>query len=90
MFSNSYYEAEAHREGATGFLLKSYELAEIVNLIHEAYRNPTARRLFPNIALRKDMALDAEKEGDSARGTHVRLVQAIRRMYRAARGETVG
>jgi DNA-binding NarL/FixJ family response regulator len=90
MFSNSYYEAEACRAGATGFLLKSYELAEIVNLIQEAYRNPTSPRLFPNIAVRRDAGLDREEADNAASVKHFRLVQAIRRMYRAARGETSG
>jgi DNA-binding NarL/FixJ family response regulator len=51
MFSNSLYEAEALRSGASGFLLKSYEVDDIAKLIHEAYRNPGAPGLFPRTRL---------------------------------------
>jgi len=87
MFSNSFYEVEAFRAGATGFLLKSYELADIARLIHEAYRNPKSLDLFPNIALHKEAALEqeAEEARNSAEGSV--LVRAIRRMYKAARAQ---
>jgi DNA-binding NarL/FixJ family response regulator len=51
MFSNSYYEAEALRLGATGFLLKSYEVDELAQLIHLAYRNPGTPGMFPRTRL---------------------------------------
>jgi len=51
MFSNSHYEEQAYRAGASGFLLKSYERDELVTLIREAYWNPDAPWLFPNMAL---------------------------------------
>jgi DNA-binding NarL/FixJ family response regulator len=51
MFNNSRYEEEAFASGASGFLLKRYEVNEIANLIHEADRNPGHPRLFPNIEM---------------------------------------
>lgn len=51
LFSNSHYEARAFRAGAAGFLLKSYEVAEIVALLHEAHRNPGSPALFPTLVL---------------------------------------
>jgi len=50
MFSNSHYEAEAFRAGASGFLLKSYDALEIVALLHEARRNPGSNALFPSLS----------------------------------------
>jgi DNA-binding NarL/FixJ family response regulator len=90
MFSNGHYEAEAFRAGASGFLLKSYELAEMVKLIHEAYRNPDAPGLFPNIALRKEfeLGLDLEEAGARASGSRFGLVRALRQLYSATRRQT--
>jgi hypothetical protein len=36
---------------AAGFLLKSYDAAEIVSLLHEARRNPASQALFPSLNL---------------------------------------
>jgi DNA-binding NarL/FixJ family response regulator len=49
-FNNTYAEAEAFRAGASGFLLKIYDLQEIVRLIHQAFYSPADPRLFPNLA----------------------------------------
>ncbi len=50
MFSNSYYEAEAFRLGASGFLLKTYEPDDLVQLILDAHRFPGTPGLFPYVA----------------------------------------
>jgi DNA-binding NarL/FixJ family response regulator len=47
-FTNTCSEAEAFRLGASGFLLKIYEIDEIVELIHQAFHHPDDPRLFPN------------------------------------------
>lgn len=47
MFSNIHYEMEAFESGASGFLLKSYELDEIAEAIHEAVATPAAKLCFP-------------------------------------------
>ena len=89
MFSNGHYEAEAYRAGASGFLLKSYELAEIVKLIHEAYRNPDSPALFPNLAIRNEFDLGMAPRKSTARipiGS-LDLVQALKRLYGRARGQ---
>jgi DNA-binding NarL/FixJ family response regulator len=88
MFSNIHYELEAFRAGASGFLLKSFELKEIVELVHEAHRNPGSRCLFPNLALQKEAGLEV-KEAD---GRHwvVRfgLAAAFRRLCVTPRRQT--
>ena len=85
MFSNGHYEAEAFRAGASGFLLKSYELAEIVSLIRAAYYEPDARALFPNLALSKEF--DLRLNAASRRKGPLDLVRALRRLYGAARSQ---
>lgn len=49
-FNNTYAEAEAFRSGASGFLLKIYDLPEIVRLISQAIHCPADPRLFPNLS----------------------------------------
>src|SRR5580765_6462005 len=44
-FTNTFSEEEAFRLGASGFLLKIYELTEIVELIHQAFHHPDDPRL---------------------------------------------
>ena len=90
MFSNGHYEAEAFRAGASGFLLKSYELPEIVKLIQAAYYTPDAPALFPNMALRKefDLGLDMEKAGANSSGKRFGLIRALRQLYSATRRQT--
>ncbi|HWH70099.1 MAG TPA: response regulator transcription factor [Candidatus Sulfotelmatobacter sp.] len=82
MFSNSYYEVEAFRAGASGFLLKSYEFAEIVKLIHAAYRTPGVPDLFPYVSRHKESALklNLEKAGAGGAGKGLSLVGAWRRL----------
>ena len=82
MFSNSHYEAEAFRLGASAFLLKSYEIQQVVNLMREAYRNPDAPGLFPHIALRKSagLELDVEEAGATGSTKRLSLVGALRQL----------
>jgi len=47
-FNNTCAEAEAFRLGASGFLLKIYELDEIRQLIQQSFYQPSDPRLFPN------------------------------------------
>jgi len=84
MFSNSYDETEALRAGASGFVLMSHELGDIVKLIHKAHRNPGAPGLFPNLSVQKEAA---PKPGARATGTGRRLglVGALRRLCAAPR-----
>ena len=84
MFSNSHYEMEAFRPGASGFLLKSYRIDEITKLIHEAHCNPGAPGLFPNLSVQKEAT---PKPGARAAGTGRRLglVGALRRHCAAPR-----
>jgi len=69
------------RSGASGFLLKSYEVDEIVKLIHEAYRNPGAACLFPSIEL-------LERAGASGSTRPFSLVGALRRLCATPRRQT--
>jgi DNA-binding NarL/FixJ family response regulator len=90
MFSSMHYEAEAFRAGASGFLLMSYELKEIVNLIHQAHRNPGAPGLFPNMALQKEAELDAEGAGARRSGGRFSLFGSLRQLCGAPRRQTAG
>jgi DNA-binding NarL/FixJ family response regulator len=85
MFNNSLYEVEAFHSGASGFLLKSYELDEIAKLIHEAHRNPSSPSLFPNIALQKKVQLECEEAGTVHSRRRFNLVGALRRLCSAPR-----
>ena len=49
-FNDTHSEAEAFRLGASGFLLKLYDIQEIIALIHEAFYHPEDPRLFPNLS----------------------------------------
>ena len=88
MFNNSFYEMEAFHSGASGFLLKSYEVNEIANLIHEANRNPGNPNLFPNIALLKKVGLEREKDGAVRWRRRFSLVGALKRLCSAPRRQT--
>lgn len=88
MFSNSHYEAEAFRSGASGFLLKSYSLDEIAELMHEAQRSPRSSGLFPNMALYKEAELGFEVTGDRGSSKRFSLVSAIQQLCRDARRQT--
>ena len=84
MFSNSHYEAQAFKAGASGFLLKSYDAPEIVNLLHEVRRNPQSPLLFPSLTLvpQPDGTLAAESEIDYPRPEHkpFSIVGALRHL----------
>jgi DNA-binding NarL/FixJ family response regulator len=88
MFSNSYYEAEAFHLGASGFLLKSYEVDEITKLIHEAHYNPGAPGLFPNMALYKELELDRKKAAAYGSGRRFSLVGALGQLCSGPRQQT--
>jgi DNA-binding NarL/FixJ family response regulator len=90
MFNNTHYEMEAFHSGASGFLLKSYEVDEIVRLIHEAHRNPGSPSLFPNMALQKQVDLEREAAGVVRSSRSYNLVGALRRLCRAPRRQTAG
>jgi DNA-binding NarL/FixJ family response regulator len=62
-FTNTASEAEAFRLGASGFLLKIYEIDEIVQLIHQSFYHPDDPRLFPNVAMLKS------RQGSSLKST---------------------
>jgi len=87
MFSNSHYEVEAFRAGASGFLLKSYELHEIVRLIHEAQHRPDCPNLFPNMALHKqsEMELEVLEAGTRAGRKPPALMRALRQLWGGSR-----
>jgi DNA-binding NarL/FixJ family response regulator len=90
MFSNIHSEVRACRAGASGFLLLSYELKEIVNLIHQAHRNPRAPGLFPNMAIQKEAEFEAKR--GRARGSSKRfsLLGVLRQLCRTPRRPTAG
>jgi DNA-binding NarL/FixJ family response regulator len=92
MFSNSYYEAEALRSGASGFLLKSYEVDEIAALIHEAHRNPEAPGLFPSMRLGKSVErkLGAVATEPPRTANPFSLVGALRELCGARTSRAVG
>jgi DNA-binding NarL/FixJ family response regulator len=90
MFSNSHYEAEAFRSGASGFLLKSYRLEEIASLIKEADRNPGNPNLFPNMALYKEAEPDLKKAGANCSGKRFSVLGALRQLCSAPRRQTAG
>jgi len=80
MFSNIHYELEAFRAGASGFLLMSYELKEIVQLIHHAYRSPGTPDLFPNMALQREAQAEAEEAGARRWRRRFSLFGALRQL----------
>lgn len=92
MFSNSYYEAEAFRAGASGFLLKSYELAELTTLIHLAYRKPAAPALFPNLAQQQEAESRLTVLERKARNLkrQFNIIGTIRRLCRGPRNQPAG
>jgi DNA-binding NarL/FixJ family response regulator len=89
MFSNSLYEVEAFQSGASGFLLKSYEVNEIAQLIHEAHENPDNPRLFPTIALRRKLELGGEDAAPGAAGRRFSLAGTWRRLWNGPGRQTV-
>jgi two-component system response regulator DesR len=67
-FSNSGYETQAFRDGASGFMLKTYDPDEIVTLLQEAYRHPGSLTLFPNLVLHEKETVDADGAGERDAG----------------------
>jgi DNA-binding NarL/FixJ family response regulator len=88
MFSNSHYEAEAFRSGASGFLLKSYGLDEIAELIHQAQHSPRSPGLFPNMALYKEAELGFERSGNRGSSKRISLARRIQQLCRGPRRQT--
>lgn len=90
MFTNSDYELEAFRAGASGFVLKSYGFEEIVRLIHEAHRNPGSPALFRNLPLNNqaEPEVELEEAGGGGSGGRFGLVGAIRRLCVGGRRQT--
>jgi DNA-binding NarL/FixJ family response regulator len=88
MFTNSHYEMEAFRSGASGFLLKSYGIDEITKLIHEAHCNPGAPGLFPNMDQYKEAESKLKKAAAHGSGGRFSLVGTLRRMCAAPRRQT--
>ena len=89
LFGNSHYEAEAHRAGATGFLLKTFEIEEIAAYLRTAYQEPSAEILFPNLALLKRLEREQANRAIAAKATARRqpldLIAALRDLYRSHR-----
>jgi DNA-binding NarL/FixJ family response regulator len=88
MFSNDHYEVEAFRSGASGFLLESYGVDEIIKLIHDAHYNPGAPGLFPNMAQYREVELDLKKARATGSSGRFSLVGALRQMCSAPRRQT--
>jgi DNA-binding NarL/FixJ family response regulator len=86
-FTKSHAEAEAFRLGAHGFLLKIYEIEEIVGLIHQSFYHPRDPRLFPNLAFRTRR--QGSKHPKSALEPRVKerrgFFNALRQLYRPRR-----
>jgi len=85
MFRNVHYAAEAFRAGASGFLLKTYEIGDIVRLIREAHADRGGSQLFRD----KQLFTPAPPEvaGEPGVGVHRRfsLAGAVRQFLRTAR-----
>jgi DNA-binding NarL/FixJ family response regulator len=88
MFSNSHYEAAAYKSGASGCLLKSYELDVIARLIHEAYSHPDAAGLFPTMALYEEAELSLKQTDARDSSRRFSLVGALRQLRGAPRRQT--
>jgi len=88
-FNDTCSEAEAFRLGASGFLLKTYEIAEIVALIHQAYHQPDDTRLFPNLACYAQPRDSKSPRASltSYKRKRSRLFVSLRRLWRLRRGE---
>jgi DNA-binding NarL/FixJ family response regulator len=82
MFSDSDDETQSFCDGASGFLLKSYEIKEIADLIREASSNPQAGRLFPTLALFKDLQRRCARtsQAGEARSKRLSLMSVLRRI----------
>lgn len=88
MFSNSDHELEAFEAGASGFLLKSYEVGEIAGLIHEARCNPGAPGLFPNLALYKELGWPFGQIDARGSNRAFTLVNLVRHLWGIPRRQT--
>lgn len=88
MFSNSDHELEAFEAGASGFLLKSYEVEEIAGLIHEARCNAGAPGLFPNLALYKELGWPFGQMDARGSNRAFTLANLIRHLWGTPRRQT--
>jgi len=86
-FNNTYSEEEAFRLGASGFLLKIYELDELVALIHQSFYHPGDPRLFPNLSERRRLhgSLNPKTIADSSTHDRHGFFGALRRLCRPHR-----
>jgi DNA-binding NarL/FixJ family response regulator len=88
-FNDTYSEGEAFRLGASGFLLKIYEIEEIITLIYQAYYNPADTRLFPNLTSyaqpREPVDRRTASAGPSGKRPH--FLVALRQLWRLRRRE---
>jgi DNA-binding NarL/FixJ family response regulator len=84
-FNNTISEAEAFRLGASGFLLKIYELEELLGLIFQAFYHPNDPRLFPNLTP-GDGPQGAVKQIETERNKErTGLLGALRQLWRPRR-----
>lgn len=84
-FRNVHYAAEAFRAGASGFLLKTYEIDDIVRLIRKAYADRGGSQLFRDKQIFSPAL--SEVVGETGAGVHRRfsLTGVIRQFLRTAR-----
>ena len=80
-FTNTYAETEAFQLGAAGFLLKIYDLPEIVDLIYQAFYQPADPRLFPTVSARRAYA------SELAPAAKTGLVTAVKQFWRRRRSQ---
>jgi DNA-binding NarL/FixJ family response regulator len=87
-FTNTYSEAEAFRLGASGFLLKIYEIDEIVDLINRAVHKPEDPRLFPTVAAGRSRQTAAAKSADMPKPPErAGLLRTFRQLCRLQRSQ---
>lgn len=81
-FSNVHYERDAFTAGAAGFLLKSYDLEQFVEVLSEAYKRPHSTDLFPNLNTRsgEKFVLEAAKAAEVER-SRFGMINAFRQLW---------
>jgi DNA-binding NarL/FixJ family response regulator len=89
-FNNTFAEEEAFQFGASGFLLKSYEPHEIIELIYQSFYHPDDPRLFPNVFIRnsRQASLDPSTT-TSAAAKRPGFFSALRQLCRPQRRQPV-
>jgi len=86
-FNNTFAEAEAFRSGASAFLLKIYEINEIIELIHQSFYRPDDPRLFPNLAFYRNLEDSRNAQTTAVAGINEQpgLFSALRHLCRPQR-----